>query len=746
MGRAALRLIRADLRARRAQALLTGLVVAIAAGTLVVTFYLRGAFDDPWEHLMRATNGPDAVVDGAPEALAGIARLPAVAQADAVRPVVDVPARLSPMPARLTVVGLPARPVLDRPLVSAGRLPRAPGELLLDRAVAEFHRVAPGKIVAVGRERLRVVGIATAGRFAGGAWATARQVRALAPGGKVTRATVPLRLHDADAPLPLRGADVRVGRASEWRADFTDSAERRLTLMTATTLFALLGTAFTLATAIGGRVIAQRRQVALLRAVGLTPRQAMLLLVGFYAALAAVAAPPGLVLGALLGPALLEDTSILGTSPSAPGGGLVLAAFATTLLVVVAATALPAWRAGRRSPVAGLALGRDVTTARASRLAALARRLRLPVVVGLGVKDAFAQRARSLLTLGSLVLAAMIGVCALAFESTMDRLLADPALRAQPWDVRITPSGVSPAQGERLAEAAVARVAGARVARVDELQLTAAETGIEVRGRVVDGPLGAFRFAVPDGRGIDGAGEITAGRGLLDALGAEVGDTVGLSAGGAPFRVRIVGRHVEPDADGRALVIAYGSLPRVARELVDDPDWVLALPPGADAAAVQAEVARTSGGRLQATRPVESIAREAGELRPIVYGVTGLLVAIGLVNLLTTLLLGLRERERDVGILGAVGATPRQVAGSVLAGGAALAIPAVLIGIPAGAWVFTFLIGRTDPSDGPDVATLPSVPLLALALPAALAAAVAVSALAARQARAIDPVRALRAE
>ena len=72
--------------------------------------------------------------------------------------------------------------------------------------------------------------------------------------------------------------------------------------MAATTLFALLGTAFTLATAIGGRVIAQRRQVALLRAVGLTPLQATALLVGFYAALAAVAAPPGLLLGALLAP------------------------------------------------------------------------------------------------------------------------------------------------------------------------------------------------------------------------------------------------------------------------------------------------------------------------------------------------------------------------------------------------------------------------------------------------------------
>ena len=45
-------------------------------------------------------------------------------------------------------------------------------------------------------------------------------------------------------------------------------------------------------------------------------------------------------------------------------------------------------------------------------------------------------------------------------------------------------------------------------------------------------------------------------------------------------------------------------------------------------------------------------------MRPIVYGVTALLLAIAGVNLLTTLLLGVRERRRDVAILGAVGATP----------------------------------------------------------------------------------------
>jgi ABC-type lipoprotein release transport system permease subunit len=44
------------------------------------------------------------------------------------------------------------------------------------------------------------------------------------------------------------------------------------------------------------------------------------------------------------------------------------------------------------------------------------------------------------------------------------------------------------------------------------------------------------------------------------------------------------------------------------------------------------------------------------------------------VNLLTTLLLTIAERERDVAVLGAVGATPGQVTGALVSGGALLAL------------------------------------------------------------------------
>jgi ABC-type antimicrobial peptide transport system permease subunit len=54
------------------------------------------------------------------------------------------------------------------------------------------------------------------------------------------------------------------------------------------------------------------------------------------------------------------------------------------------------------------------------------------------------------------------------------------------------------------------------------------------------------------------------------------------------------------------------------------------------------------------------------------------------VNLLSTTLLGIRERFRDLGILKTVGLAPGQVVTSVLTGVGALTLLAIAVGIPLG--------------------------------------------------------------
>jgi len=757
--RAAGRLIRADLAQRPLQAALTGLVIAIATAALLVTLHLRAVLDAPFDDLMRATNGAHLVITGPPDAVGRAATLPEVAEAGEPRRLVRVAAGLSAVRGRVVIGGLPERPAVDRPLLLAGRAPRATGEAMLNRALALGAGLDVGDELAAGGERLTVVGIAVLALPSADGWVTPAQAAALtpAPPEPGERATAgdsgderavygrALRLRDPEAARAvaerLSGQlGVSAGDWLEARDDFTEDSRRRLAILGTSTLLALLAAGFTLATAIGGRVLADRRRIGLLRAVGVTPRGVTGMLVGHYLALALLAAPVGLLAGRLLAPPLLGDTlALLGTpQPGPPGPALAAQVLAVVLAAVAVACALPAWRAGRLPPVVALEPVRPSAMQRASRAARTARALRLPVVAALGAKDAFVQRARAVLTMASLALAAVVVVCALAFEATMDRLAADPALRAQPWELAVYTDGLTPERLDRLLASAPGVTDVAR-----RYGVVATAGRLELEARVIDGSPSAFAFAVPDGRGVLRSGEVTLGRGALEQLGVRIGDRVTMSAGEDRFSARVVGRHVEPDADGLGAVMLAGTVPAAALER---PNWVLRLDDGVDPVTAAAEIQRLTGDRAFVQRTGESLEREVDEMRPTVYGVTALLLAIAAVNLLTTLLLGVRERRRDVAVLGAIGASRRQVVGTVVAGGVLLALPAVLAGLPLGAWTFRTLVGITDPSDGPDVATLPDWWILLAALPLALVAVAAVSALAAREAARVTVAAALRAE
>jgi putative ABC transport system permease protein len=752
--RATARLVRADLAQRPLQSILTGLVVAIAAGALLVTLHLRAVLDEPFDDLMRATNGAHVSIIGTPDAVARAAARPEVAQADETRRAVQVEAALAQERAKLVMSALPAAPRVDRPLVITGRLPRAMGEVTIFRGLAQGTGLGPGGELALrDGDRLKIVGVAVLPLTSADGWVTPAQADALTPApraageprGPRTVVELPLRLRDPQsAGAFTKSLEAGPGlRASDWlqaRREFSDESRRNLAILGASTLLAMLAAGFTLATAIGGRVLADRRRIGLLRAVGVTPRGVTGVLLAHYLALAAIATPLGLLAGRLLAPPLLGDTlTLLGTPQPAPPGPLLAAeVFALVLVAVALATALPAWRAGRLPPVVALEPVRPSAGDRASRAARAARTLRLPVIAMLGAKDAYVQRARAVLTVASLALAGMVVVCALAFEATMDRLAADPALRAQPWDIAVDTQDMPPERVDRLLAGAPGVEAVGR-----RYSLVALAGGLEVEARVLDGSPSAFAFAVPDGRGVQRAGEVTLGRGVIDDLGLRFGDRVPLSVNGRRFEATLVGRHVEPETDGRGAVMLAGTVPPA---VLGRPGWVVRLRRGADPARTEAEIVRLGAGRLVADRPEESLQDEIDQMRPIVYGVTALLLAIAGVNLLTTLLLGVRERRRDVAILGAVGATRRQVTGTVVAGGVLLAVPAVIAGLPLGAWMFRTLVGITDPSDGPDVATLPSWWVVVLAVPVALVAVAVVSAWAAREASGVSLPVALRAE
>lgn len=749
--RAAARVARADLAGRPVQTALTALAIFAAATALMVTLALRNGLDDPFAAAQDATRGAHVTVYGEGD-LAALAALPGVAAADE-RPRVDARTTLA---GRAVIVGVEAVPgrgaTVDIPQVTEGRRPATPLEVLVERSFARAAGLRTGGTLRVRREGrardLRISGLAVTTAQAtyprwrpGLVWTDRATVTGL--GGATSRLAV--RLHDPEATAAFGVAAMReLGpvRLVDWhdvRDTITDQARTNTIIIGVNTLLALIAVGFTVATVISGRVLAQRREIGLLKAIGLTPRGVVALLVAEYVAVAIAAGLLGLLAGTAVAPLLLRPmANLLATpTPSAFQPGALALALALIVAAVTVFAAIPALRAGRLNTVSALALGRASPSGGASRAARVAAALHLPAAARLGVKDAFTSRSRATLTVGALTMLVVTLVAALSMEATYDRVIEDPALRAKPWDLRVEPG----AQGERAALELVRAEPGVnRTSTITGFPVTIRGQQ-EIQARALGEGFERFVYAVPDGRMYARAGEAIAGRGFFERFGLRIGDRVTLQAAGRPFAVTLVGRHVEPDNDGEIVIFPRTSLPAGAE--IGESAVIAGFAPGTDGAALARDLDRRA---LAAELVSDEVRQERADIRPIVYGSSALLVAVGLVNLLTTLLLVTRERARDFGILKAIGLTPRGVLGVVTSGGAALALIAIALGIPIGIVLFRVLMAAMSESEGTDVVGTPGPFALALIVPLLLAVTAFASALPARGAARASAANVLRAE
>ena len=124
-----------------------------------------------------------------------------------------------------------------------------------------------------------------------------------------------------------------------------------------------------------------------------------------------------------------------------------------------------------------------------------------------------------------------------------------------------------------------------------------------------------------------------------------------------------------------------------------------------------------------------------------------MLLLIGLINLLATALLNVRERQREFGIAKTLGLTPGQVVVSVAVGAGTLALLAMLVGYPLGllnSWLLFKLVGEGMLDAQPEIYAAPGVGWVTLLALGVLALAVVASALPARVAARVKPAEALR--
>ncbi|MFD5076795.1 FtsX-like permease family protein [Streptomyces sp. NPDC058371] len=751
--RATLRWAHADLRTHRGEALFIVLATAGIVASLLLAAALFGYATNPWQRVFTQSHGAHVWIHTGPSADAGrLAKLDGVESVAGPYRTASATVESRGTRASVELRGAVDRPATGRPLLASGRWldPARPDGVVLEDSLAHALWAEPGDTLTVpGSHRtLTVLGVAdsaeprySSGERPGLVWALPSAVqRTDQHAGQV----IGLRLNDAgDTDYAVQRAVTTLGagavtQVSNWQQARSEAQGDNRLLGQVLGLFglgALLAAALAVYGAIGTRIRGHLRDISVLKAIGFTPGQVVRVFLLQHVAYASLGALAAATLAQALGsriPGRLGDA--VGVWQGLPGHTAALVAVPVgAVLFIGATTGIAAWRAGRVPPVPVL----RAAAPPGGRLSGVARRalgLRLPPALVLGWHKAFPRRPRALATVGRLALPLLLMVVALSAWTTIDRF------QTRPEQIGLAAALTAHADtslNEPAAQSLLAR----------NPQVSAVHPGAEVAALVPGQTatialrgLGThqdpYPFTLAEGHPARGPDEAVAGQGLLDLLDAHVGDWVRMTVGAQPQILHIVGRSIEPENGGRVISTSLDTL----RE--NDPAlrptlYQLQLRPGADPDRVGAQLTAAGHGHLDVhtvTNPADGLS----PLRGVVVGLIAVLALIGLIELLTVIGGTVREGERDLLALKAIGLSPRQITAVTVTATACTTLAAILTGTALGLPLAHWLIDAQGDSSGigAGIARGPSLPLLLLFGTAAVVGAAALAALpAARSAR-----------
>jgi putative ABC transport system permease protein len=487
----------------------------------------------------------------------------------------------------------------------------------------------------------------------------------------------------------------------------------------------------------------QRRDLAMLKALGFTPGQVVRMLLAEQVALGVVGTALGLAAAWIAtSPAFVRPAAGIGVTlaplPVAQSGLVAAGAIVTTGI----ATAVPAWRAGRVSPVA--AVQPSPPRGHLSQVARLSLLVRLPVPLVLGARDALTRRLPAALTVAGVAIPLAMITVALAVWSTIGSFASDPGRIGLAGALTVYPGGpLSVAQTTTLIAA--------------DPQVSASYPGAQFdtllpgdNGTVIARAMGTSRtpypFQVVQGRMFGAVGEAVAGQGFLDLMHVKVGQLIEpMTVDGVQVILRIVGRTLEPDNSGDVVDFGIDNLPAASASAASASApmfYSLVLKPGVDPVAARAALLKASGNRLDVQVAVNPADR-LGVVRVVILVAVVILVLIAMANLLTATDVGLRDHAHEAGILKAMGLTPRQVMATLVVSTTIVTALGIVAGVAAGLVAAPRLINAQGQASGIGwgIAAGLSPATIAALLAAALAAAVAAALfLSARAANAADPL------
>jgi putative ABC transport system permease protein len=770
---ATLRWVRADLLARRVQAILTVAVVAGVVAALLLAAMLLEGTTNPWQGLFARTHGADVMIRfGYGTDLAKLDALPGVTKVGTPSTIASAAleqgATESPVELRAM---RPTEPAMSAPLVTEGRWLRAGdspagavGAVVEASFAAAEHLGVGDRVKVVGVDgntaTITVVGLAyTADQdfypqaTPGLIWvlpATLQQVEKIP---SETEEVVGLRVADPSANAigqvvqevynayhTTTEASPVEQVATSQQVDASMASNDRLLglLLGLFGIIALIAALYAIANVTASRVLVQRRDIAMLGALGFTPGQVVWALLVEQTALGVAASAVGLIVAwaAIRTPAFIgpPDGIPVALTPL-PALWMALAA-AVTVATVAVATVVPAWRAGRVSPVAAVAAAPP--RGRLSRLARVGLLVRLPVPLVLGARDAFTRRLPAALTIVGVAIPMAMITIALTCWTTLDGFTSDPgridlaaALTVYPGSESIHAEQAQLARDPQIA-------ADYPGAEFDTLLPGATAT---FTARAMGTSSSRYPFDIAQGAMFDSYNEAIAGQGLLDLLHYNVGDWVEVTVDGVPMIFHIVGRTLDPDNNGDVLDFGLDAL--AFNGAADQPQFYsLVLKPGIAPAAARQQLLRLSGGRLQvqqAANPSDGL----GVVRVVIVIAIAALAIIGLANLLTATAVGLGDHLHEAEVLAAIGLTPRQVMATLVVNTTILTAFGAAVGTAAGLTVAPLLVNAQSQASGLGwgIAVMPSLAVIAAMLALTLTVATAAALLLARRsARTPEPL------
>ncbi|MGZ4740299.1 MAG: ABC transporter permease [Ilumatobacteraceae bacterium] len=763
MARGLWRLFVGDLRHRRLQVILLVVIVTVATAGIISGVAQQRSAGARWDDAFRRANGAHVAVFGQETALRQVAHEAGVVQASGPSSITQATLRfgstsIDDVDVRAAAA---ARPAVGTPLQFDGRwLNPDADELVVERSFALNVGISTGDQITVegphGSVTFRVVGVyldlldcfypqcdsATV-------WVPSSAFSRLDPTGSSTGSLLLVRLTDPSSVGAFEAhIQSQYGTAVYHVLDWQDTRHDALTVnqffgdfLAAFGVFLLIAAGLVILSSVSSLVLARYRELGMLKATGFNPASLTTLVLIENLGIAMVGIAFGVIAGGWLAPAMqLQFAQVLNRGTASYPADIIAVTVVVVLAIIAISTMIPAWRSGRLSASLAIARGAVPLSSRPSRLARLARRLGFGTPVAIGLKDSTARPLRAWLAVLTLAVTVVAITATFGLQKTVTDIVNDHALVGDPYDMAIDPSRASrPAIESALANPGVTSWFTATDRR-------GAVGNYTFHVRVLGGDVAGSGFVIRQGRMMQKPGEVIAGYGLLRALGLAVGDTMPLDVSGGRLVLRIVGWYAESEDSGRIAEITLDDLRRVEPN-ADPGGYFVDVREPADGPAVR-DAVLTATGNTAKVELADSNNDDLVAFRVAFVIISVLVMAIALVNLVGTTLLGIRERQRDIGILKTVGFTPTQIGVSVAAGGAAYAVAAVIIGVPAGLIASAAMqnaVGKAT-GIGPGFGSAPEIGVIAVVAGFIVIGCIALAATTARRAARAPVAEILRSE